>query len=104
MSALPASLNLPFVSAADASRLANAWLLAHYTELRSRARAQFARLDPELRDEMVAETLALTLRWANSAASRGCLQRMTPYWAVCFAARQLGQGRRFSGTRSRCVM
>lgn len=86
------------------STAAHAWIVDNHQELHSRARAQFARFDPERRDEFIAETIALTFVWALSAARRNKLHRVTPYWAVRFAHRQLCSGRRFMGTSRGCVM
>jgi hypothetical protein len=87
-----------------ASQEANAWLLTHRDELESRARANFSRLDRERRDEAVAEVMAVTLAAALSAARRGRLYNLTPFWCVIFASRQWRQGRRFAGYSSNCVM
>ena len=88
MSALPirSAPSLPMQLAASGS--ANAWLVRHHNELVSRANAQFARLDPERREEMVAEVIARAFEWAVSAARRGRLDCVTPYWTVVFADRK----------------
>ena len=83
---------------------ANAWLLDHHAELQSRARANMAHFDRERREEAVAEVIATTLAWAHSAARRGRLDRLTPFWCVIFASRHWRQGRRFAGYSSTCVM
>ena len=88
----------------DCSHQANDWIQQHHPELRSRAHACFAHRDPEHRDEAVAEILAVSLAAAHSAARRGKLDRITPYWLVIFASRQFKAGRRMAGTSSQCVM
>ena len=88
----------------DHSQSANAWIMQNYTELRSRARACFAYCEPGHREEAIAETVAASLAAAHSAARRGKLDRITPYWLVIFATRQFRSGRRFAGTSSVCVM
>jgi hypothetical protein len=83
---------------------ANAWMITHHAELRSRAHAKFRHLDPERREDAVAEVLAMALVWAHAAARRGTLHRLTPFWAVVFAARQWRTGRRCAGSSSTCVL
>ena len=98
MTAAPASVN------DHCSHEANSWIQRHHSELRSRARACFAYCEPGHREEAIAEILAASLAAAHSAARRGKLARITPYWLVIFATRQFRSGRRFAGTSSVCVM
>jgi len=44
---------------------AAAWFDAHQEETRSRAAACFSRYSPQFREEAIAETMALTFRWAE---------------------------------------
>ena len=88
----------------DHSQQANSWIQQHHAELRSRARACFAYCEPGHREEAVAEILAASSAAAHSAARRGKLDRITPFWCVVFASRQFRTGRRFAGTSSVCVM
>ena len=86
------------------SQQASRWLEQRYVELLSRANACFARYRPERREEAVAEVLAITVAAVVSAARRGVLHRLTPFWCVLYAARQLRAGRCFAGSSSRCVL
>jgi len=87
-----------------ATQEANSWLLTNQVELESRAKANLAMLGRERRDEAVAEVIAMAFAWAVSAARRGVLHKLTPFWCVIFASRQWRQGRRFAGYSSTCVM
>lgn len=104
MSALPVRLHIPMQPPPASNGAANAWLLRHNAELASRATAVFSHLEPERRSEAVAEVIAKAVAWVNSAARRGRLHRLTPYWLVVYASRQYRQGRRFAGDNCRCVM
>ena len=83
---------------------ANRWLITHYDELVRRAKLRFARLNPEARDEAVAEALAFTTAAAHSAAQRGKLHRLCPATCIHYAARQFHRGRRVAGYTSRCPL
>lgn len=105
MSALPNRFENPVQSGVSSTRgAANAWLLRHHHEIASRANAVFAHLDPDRREEATAEVTANAVAWAHSAARRGRLHRVTPYWFVVYASRQYRQGRRFTGSNCRCAM
>ena len=64
---------------------ANRWLTSHYAEIVQRARFRHGNLDPEARDEAIAETLAYTTQAVHGAAGRGTLDRLTPWTCVRFA-------------------
>lgn len=79
---------------------AHVWFLAHLPEIQSRCRAAVARLRAERREEAAAEVTAAVFKAAVHAARKGMLDRVTPYYAVLFAVRQLRQGRRVAGYSS----
>ena len=83
---------------------ANRWLTSHYAEIVQRARFRHGHLDPEARDEAIAETLAYTTQAVHGAAGRGTLDRLTPWTCVRFAGKHIEQGRRTAGSSSRCVL
>lgn len=83
---------------------ANQWLLEHYDELASRARAIAPRKDPLAREEAVAEMIALIVLAVHRAAKRDRLDQITPFWLATFASRHIAQGRLAAGYSSRCAM
>ena len=83
---------------------ARRWLVEHHPELVRRARLRHGHLDPEARDEAIAETLAYTTQAVQGAAGRGTLDRLTPGTCVRFAGKHIDQGRRVAGSSSRCPL
>jgi len=87
-----------------ASQKANAWIEDNLDKLFNYASYRFRFMRPEQKEECVAEMLALTLAAAVSAARRGKLHRLSPHWAVMYAAKRISCGRYIAGSSSRCVM
>ena len=83
---------------------ANRWLVTHYDELVRRAKVRFARLNPEAREEAVAEALAFVTTSVHAAARNGNLHRLCPATCIHYAARQFHRGRRVAGYTSRCPL
>lgn len=81
-----------------------AWMERHQEELHQRASACFSRVHFNRREEALAEAFALIYGWAVSAACRGALGNLTPFWCVTFAYRHYRSGRRFGGSHASCVM
>ncbi len=82
---------------------ANAWLTAHHGELVQRARYRLRRVSRRHRKDAIAEVIAAAVNYAHSAAQRGRLDQVTPFWSVEYAARNYLHGRR-AGRRPTCVM
>ena len=75
-----------------------------YPDLVRRARLRHGRLDPEAREEAVAETLAYTARSVHAAADRGTLDRLSPSTCVYYAAKHVERGRRVAGYSTQCPL
>ncbi len=87
----------------DAGLQANGWVERNLRELKSRGSAVLGRVDENRREEEIAEIVAMSVVAAHSAAKRGVLHRLTPFWCVIFAAKQLRSGRSCAGMSTRCV-
>jgi hypothetical protein len=83
---------------------ANQWIEGNLDELTSRGRASLPHWNAGRREEALAEILALAVAAAHRAARRGCLSRLTAYWCVVYAMRQVRSGRRAAGASTRCVL
>ena len=83
-----------------ASSAANDWFMQNLAEIQSRSRAVFARLTPERREDAIAEVMANVYQASESAARRGVLARITPFYCVTFAAKHYRKGRRIAGYSS----
>ena len=66
---------------------AHDWFIRNLAEIQSRSHACFARLNPDLREEAVAEVMANVYQASASAARRGVLAKITPYHAVVYATK-----------------
>jgi hypothetical protein len=86
------------------SQKANAWIEDNLDKLFKYASYRFRFMRPDQKEECIAEMLALTLAAAVSAARRGKLRRLSPHWAVVYAAKRISCGRYIAGSSSRCVM
>ena len=82
---------------------ANAWLARHHDELTQRARYRLRRVRRRDRQEAIAEVLASATAYAHSAAQRGRLDQVTPFWLVEFASRNFLNGRRTGGGTT-CIL
>ena len=80
--------------------LAHDWFMTNLPEIKSRTNAVFARLSPERREDAIAEVMANVYQASESAARRGVLARITPFYCVTFAAKHYRKGRRIAGYSS----
>jgi len=87
-----------------ASQKANDWIEGNLDKLFKYASYRFRFMRPDQKEECIAEMLALTLAAAVSAARRGKLHRLSPHWAVMYAAKRISCDRYLAGSSSRCVM
>ena len=69
-------------------------------ELESRAFAAGCGLCPCDREEFVAECVAWSWAWMLTAAEKGRLDLVTPYWCATFARKMWNTGRRFGMSAS----
>jgi len=83
---------------------AHVWFHDHAEELESRLRVCFRRFDPDARAEAVADCRARIWSSLLSAARRGTLHEVTPYFAAHFAHAGHRVGRRFNGVSKTDVM
>ena len=90
-------------SAQQAQDKANAWISQHYDEMVSRARYRLRRVRRRHQEEAIAEVLAAITSCVHSAAERGRLDHVTPFWLVEFNARNFLNGRR-NGRTPDCVL
>ena len=83
---------------------AHCWFSQNLSEIESRSRACLSRLQPEQREEAMAEVLGAVFHASVNAQKRGVLARITPFHAVVFAVKRYRTGRRMAGSSITDVM